>query len=405
MSDLILSKPKSLLEQAAAAGSTRAMVRLGQMQVGSPEGGVKRNDAAGFAMFKKAVDAGSPRGMMYLASCYKHGDGTAVDPAKAEALYSKAVTTAEAAIKTGKDDEALVTLGIAFDQGRGVKSDYAKAMDYFKKAADLGNREAWRRMGAMYRFGDGTPKDYNKALECYKKAFDMGDAAADFESAEMFLHWDFAGHADYAKNYLVQAGLWGYCPAMSEAGYLFMKGAGSGPKPEVPKNYTNAMRWFTEGSNLGDAACMNGLGLMIGSGFAGPVDQEKATAWYKASAEGGCDSGMYNLASVFEDKKDYAQALVWYRKAAEKDYPAARASLGMFYEHGTGVPRDYSQAMKWYLEAAADHDSSAMAGVGRLYAEGNGVPKDMKLAGQWMTKAADAGDPDAKKWIAEHGMK
>ena len=52
-------KAKALLEQAATAGSTRAMVRLGQMQVGSPEGGVNRNDAAGFAMFKKAADAGS----------------------------------------------------------------------------------------------------------------------------------------------------------------------------------------------------------------------------------------------------------------------------------------------------------------------------------------------------------
>ena len=113
---------------------------------------------------------------------------------------------------------------------------------------------------------------------------------------------------------------------------------------------------------------------------------------------------MYNLAGAYEAKKDYAQALVWYRKAAAKNYSSAKTSLGMFYEHGTGVSRDDATALKWYREAA-DEDSTAMYCVGRFYAEGKGVAKDINLATQWMTKAAQGGDPDAKKWIAEHAKK
>ena len=38
-----------------------------------------------------------------------------------------------------------------------------------------------------------------------------------------------------------------------------------------------------------------------------------------------------------------------------------------------------------------------------LYADGRGVPRDLGQARQWMQKAADAGDPEAKKWLGNHG--
>lgn len=56
---------------------------------------------------------------------------------------------------------------------------------------------------------------------------------------------------------------------------------------------------------------------------------------------------------------DYAGALQWYLKAAEKGHSGAEYSIGWLYEQGgNGVARDYQKAMDWYRRAAA-HGSRA----------------------------------------------
>ena len=45
---------------------------------------------------------------------------------------------------------------------------------------------------------------------------------------------------------------------------------------------------------------------------------------------------------------DYAQAVVWYRKAADQGDADAQTLLGMMYDHGHGVPQDYAQAVVWF---------------------------------------------------------
>ena len=56
---------------------------------------------------------------------------------------------------------------------------------------------------------------------------------------------------------------------------------------------------------------------------------------------------------------DYAGALQWYLKAAEKGHSGAEYSIGWLYEQGgNGVARDYQKSMDWYRRAAA-HGSRA----------------------------------------------
>ena len=50
---------------------------------------------------------------------------------------------------------------------------------------------------------------------------------------------------------------------------------------------------------------------------------------------------------------DFAEAVAWYRKAAEQDHGAAQASLGEMYKLGRGVPQDTAEAAAWYCKAAA----------------------------------------------------
>ena len=50
--------------------------------------------------------------------------------------------------------------------------------------------------------------------------------------------------------------------------------------------------------------------------------------------------------------QDYAEAVKWYRLAAEQGYAKAQNNLGVRYENGEGVLQDYAEAMKWYRLAA-----------------------------------------------------
>ncbi len=51
--------------------------------------------------------------------------------------------------------------------------------------------------------------------------------------------------------------------------------------------------------------------------------------------------------------QDYAEAIGWWRKAAEQAYAEAQFNLGQMYRKGQGVPRDYIQAYMWYNLAAS----------------------------------------------------
>ena len=46
--------------------------------------------------------------------------------------------------------------------------------------------------------------------------------------------------------------------------------------------------------------------------------------------------------------QNYAEAVKWYRKAAEQGYAEAQFNLGVMYETGEGVAQDYAEALKWY---------------------------------------------------------
>jgi hypothetical protein len=61
------------------------------------------------------------------------------------------------------------------------------------------------------------------------------------------------------------------------------------------------------------------------------------------------------------------------------------------YEHGEGR-QDYAEAIKWYRLAADSGDNAGRNGMGWMYEQGFGVKRDLAEAAQWYGKAADAGD-------------
>ena len=62
--------------------------------------------------------------------------------------------------------------------------------------------------------------------------------------------------------------------------------------------------------------------------------------------------------------QDYAEAVKWYRKAAEQGYTYAQYNLGYCYAKGQGASLDYSEAVKWYKKAAEQGDARAQNMLG-----------------------------------------
>ena len=99
--------------------------------------------------------------------------------------------------------------------------------------------------------------------------------------------------------------------------------------------------------------------------------------------------------------QDYAEAVKWYRLAADQGKASAQYNLGVMYERGQGVPHDYAEAVKWYRLAAEQGDDDAQSNLGIMYKYGDGVLKDNVMAHMWLNIASDNGHDKAGEWRDE----
>jgi hypothetical protein len=56
--------------------------------------------------------------------------------------------------------EELYQLGNRYSQGTGVEKNYATAVEYYRRAAEMGNSNAQDKLGVRYLLGQGVPQDY-----------------------------------------------------------------------------------------------------------------------------------------------------------------------------------------------------------------------------------------------------
>ena len=118
-----------------------------------------------------------------------------------------------------------------------------------------------------------------------------------------------------------------------------------------------------------------------------PADAAEAVRWYRLAAEQGYAAAQSNLGVMY----DNGEAVRWYRLAAEQGYAAAQFNLGVMYANGEGVPEDDAEAVRWYRLAAEQGDATAQSNLGLMYATGEGVPKDAAEAVRWVPPCRRAG--------------
>ena len=91
----------------------------------------------------------------------------------------------EQAAKAGNTN-ALYNVGRCYEEGIGVKQDFSKAFDWYKKAAAEGDFRAMCCMGGYFLTGNPVPYEPAKAFQLFEKAANANIPAAQYNLSVLY---------------------------------------------------------------------------------------------------------------------------------------------------------------------------------------------------------------------------
>jgi TPR repeat protein len=274
-------------------------------------------------LLKKLVSAKYPEAMFYLADCHGSGRlGLEVDPKEAFTLYQSAAKL--------DHPQSAYRVAVCCEMGGeegGTRRDPLKAIQWYKRAATLGDTPAMYKMGMILLKGLlGQPKNPREALFWLKRA---------------------AEHADEENPH-----------ALHELGLLYESAA---PNDAIIRDENYSRQLFTQAAELGYRYSQYRLGSAYEYGELGcPIDARQSIAWYsRAAAQGEHQSelalsGWYLTGSEGLIKQSDTEAYLWARKSAGSNLAKAEYAMGYFTEAGIGTPANLEEAKRWYWRAACE---------------------------------------------------
>ena len=156
------------LGKAVAKGEPRAIVHSGQrLRDGN---GVAQDQARAVQLFASVADAW-PAARFLLGRAYLLGEGVPRDPVRALTELTQAADS--------QNPQALLLLGSMHQQGQGTAVNLPQSLAFFRRSAELGEPAAMTMLGNLHQTGlAGAARDPALALDWYRKAAALGDATA-----------------------------------------------------------------------------------------------------------------------------------------------------------------------------------------------------------------------------------
>ncbi|KAF9150613.1 hypothetical protein BG015_007545 [Linnemannia schmuckeri] len=210
------------------------------------------------------------------------------------------------------DPEAQVALGNLYRDGSSeFKKDDQAAMNWYLKAAEKEYDMAQYSVGILYYLGKGVQQDYAKAEDWFRKA-----AAHGGQPVVLYMLGKLyeEGHGakenpDEAQSWYLLAAEQNYAPAQVALGSLLESGQG-GRVPEIDRNYSGAMEWYLKAADQGDAQAHYEIGRMFDEGVGVVQDDLKARQWYtQATARG--HAGAEKRLRTLESESQAQVGPVW----------------------------------------------------------------------------------------------
>ena len=309
----------------AAGFNPTGALRLAERfsQLGRGEGGWFYDSHPGWnerGDLLRAKIANSPEARQIIAK----GSGSATITTVTQSTFPEA-SAAFLPTNQPMDAQRVFQTGVAAYQ----EGNYAKALEQFKRSADLNYPLAKWSVGSLFEKGQGTSANLTEANSWYRKAAEQG---------------------------VINAQL--------SLGYNLATGRG------VAKDEVEAVTWFRRAADQGFAPAQNNVGISYASGRGVAKDDAEAVTWFRRAADQGFAPAQANLGYHYSSgrgvAKDDAEAVTWFRKAAEQGHSQAQNSLGLHYATGRGVAKDDAEAVKWYRKAAEQGNAAAAVALRKL---------------------------------------
>lgn len=283
--------------------------------------GIEKDLSQAFLWYQRSSSQGQPYAAYSIAQMYRYGEYVTKDNDTAQRYYKQALS---GFLKIESDDMAnddlFYKLGQMFKFGLGTDSDVTKAIEYFRRSAEMNNKNGLFEYGKALLIGEHIPQDTDSALKILEKAVKLKNS-----NAKRFL----------ALEYI------------------------SGEHLE--QDFEKGIALLTECADSGDVIACYRLGKIYLESEIMPQNLDKAEKYLLLAEDN--EYTQYALAKLYlqEEKYDIQKAVNYFEKSADKNHWASY-QLGRIYLFGAkDIERDKEQAIEWFTKSANDGNEYAQA--------------------------------------------
>lgn len=283
--------------------------------------GVEKDLSQAFLWYQRSSSQGQPYAAYSIAQMYRYGEYVTKDNDTAQRYYKQALS---GFLKIESDDMAnddlFYKLGQMFKLGLGTNSDVTKAIEYFRRSAEMNNKNGLFEYGKALLIGEHIPQNTDSAVKLLEKAVKLKNS-----NAKRFL----------ALEYI----------------------SGEHLEQDIEKG----IALLTECADSGDVIASYRLGKIYLQGEIMFQNLDKAERYLLLAEDN--EYVQYALAKLYlqEEKYEIQKAVNYFGRSADKNHWASY-QLGRIYLFGAAeLTKDKEQAIEWFTKSANDGNEYAQA--------------------------------------------
>ena len=283
--------------------------------------GIEKDLSQAFLWYQRSSSQGQPYAAYYIAQMYRYGEYVTKDNDTAQRYYQQALSGfLKIESDDMADDDLFYKLGQMFKLGLGTDSDVTKAIEYFRRSAEMNNKNGLFEYGKALLIGEHIPQNTDSAVKLLEKAVKLKNS-----NAKRFL----------ALEYI----------------------SGEHLEQDIEKG----IALLTECADSGDVIACYRLGKIYLQGEIMSQNLDKAEKYLLLAEDS--EYAQYALAKLYlqEEKYDIQKAVNYFENCADKNHWASY-QLGRIYLFGAeGFTKDKEQAIEWFTKSANDGNEYAQA--------------------------------------------
>ena len=281
--------------------------------------GVEKDLSLAFLWYQKSSAQGQPYASYVIAQMYSKGEYVSQSEETAQRYYKDALSGfLKLESKDQADDNLYYKLGSMFKNGLGTDIDMDRAIDYFKRSAEMNNKNGLYEYGKALLLGEHIPQDKEKAVKLLEKAIKLENI-----NAKRFL----------ALEYI------------------------SGEHLE--QNIEKGLDMLTECADSGDTYSCYKLGKIYFKGDIVLQDLDKAEKYVLSAKDNEFTQYAFGKLYLQKEKYDILKAIDCFEKSADKNMWSSY-QLGRLYLFGAeGLEKDKTKAVEWLTKSANDGNEYA----------------------------------------------